>query len=230
MISLFPHQQEALQETKDFDNIAVYHDMGLGKTFTGSEMMKRFGCKVNLIVCQKSKVQDWVEHFTDNYQMQVFDLTNKKQLGEYHGLSQGQRFFIVGVINYKSITHSKASCRNAWCLFYAERKINKMNIKEGICTGIGVIGSIIASAFGGWDTGLVTLLIFMGIDYFSGLVVAGVFHKSNKTESGALESKAGWKGLCRKCMTLLFVLIAYRLDLAIGVDWLYKNHPNRMFM
>lgn len=76
MISLFPHQQEALQETKDFDNIAVYHDMGLGKTFTGSEMMKRFGCKVNLIVCQKSKVQDWVEHFTDNYQMQVFDLTN----------------------------------------------------------------------------------------------------------------------------------------------------------
>lgn len=49
-----------------------------------------------------------------------------------------------------------------------------MNIKEGICTGIGVIGSIIASAFGGWDTGLVTLLIFMGIDYFSGLVVAGV--------------------------------------------------------
>lgn len=101
MISLFPHQQEALQETKDFDNIAVYHDMGLGKTFTGSEMMKRFGCKVNLIVCQKSKVQDWVEHFTDNYQMQVFDLTNKKQLGEYHGLSQGQRFFIVGVINYE---------------------------------------------------------------------------------------------------------------------------------
>ena len=95
-----------------------------------------------------------------------------------------------------------------------------MNIKEGICTGIGVIGSIIASSFGGWDTGLVTLLIFMGIDYFSGLVVAGVFHKSNKTESGALESKAGLKGLCRKCMTLLFVLIAYRLDLAIGVDYI----------
>lgn len=95
-----------------------------------------------------------------------------------------------------------------------------MNIKAGICTGIGVIGSIIASAFGGCDTGLITLLIFMGIDYFSGLVVAGVFHKSNKTESGALESKAGWKGLCRKCMTLLFVLIAYRLDLAIGVDYI----------
>lgn len=95
-----------------------------------------------------------------------------------------------------------------------------MNIKEGICTGIGVIGSIIASAFGGWDTGLATLLIFMIIDYFSGLVVAGIFHKSNKTKSGALESKAGFKGLCRKCMILLFVLIAYRLDLALGVNYI----------
>ena len=80
MISLFPHQQEALQETKDFDNIAVYHDMGLGKTFTGSEMMKRFGCKVNLIVCQKSKVQDWVEHFTDNNSMS-YDRTAVQYLG-----------------------------------------------------------------------------------------------------------------------------------------------------
>lgn len=93
-------------------------------------------------------------------------------------------------------------------------------MKNGICTGIGVVGSFIASLFGGWDAGLTTLLLFMGIDYASGLIVAGIFHSSPKTESGALESKAGWKGLCRKCMTLLFVLIAYRLDLAIGVDYI----------
>ena len=93
-------------------------------------------------------------------------------------------------------------------------------MKGYIMTIIGIVGSFIASLFCGWDAGLATLLIFMGIDYVSGLVVAGVFHKSNKTESGALESKAGWKGLCRKCMTLLFVLIAYRLDLAIGVDYI----------
>jgi toxin secretion/phage lysis holin len=96
----------------------------------------------------------------------------------------------------------------------------KMNIKDGICTTIGLCGSFIAGCFGGWDTGLVTLLIFMGIDYMSGLVVAGVFHNSNKTKTGALESRAGWKGLCRKCMTLLFVLIAYRLDLALGVNYI----------
>lgn len=92
-------------------------------------------------------------------------------------------------------------------------------MKEGLCTGIGIAGGFIASLFGGWDAALVTLLIFMLIDYISGLVVAGVFHNSKKTENGALESKAGWKGLCRKCMTLLFVLIAYRLDLALGVNY-----------
>lgn len=93
-------------------------------------------------------------------------------------------------------------------------------MKEGICTGIGLVGSFIASLFGGWDTALVTLLIFMVIDYVSGLITAGIFHKSTKTESGTLESKAGWKGLCKKCMTLFFVLIAYRLDLALGVNYI----------
>ena len=93
-------------------------------------------------------------------------------------------------------------------------------MKGKLCTMIGVMGSFIASWFGGWDNGLATLVAFMAIDYASGLVVAGVFHKSNKTENGALESLAGWKGLCRKGMTLLFVLIAYRLDLAIGTTYI----------
>jgi toxin secretion/phage lysis holin len=89
-------------------------------------------------------------------------------------------------------------------------------MKEGLCTMIGVIGSGIAALFGGWDAALVTLIIFMGIDYFTGLIVAGVFHNSAKTENGALESKAGWKGLCRKGVTLLIVLVACRLDLIMG--------------
>ena len=92
-------------------------------------------------------------------------------------------------------------------------------MKEGICTMFGIIGSFIASLFGGFDAALGTLMLFMGIDYVSGLIVAGVFHKSNKTESGALESRAGWKGLCRKGMTLVVVLIATRLDLLIGTTY-----------
>lgn len=93
-------------------------------------------------------------------------------------------------------------------------------MKEGFCTAIGVIGSTIASLFGGFDAALITLLIFMGVDYITGLIVAGVFHKSAKTENGALESGAGWKGLCKKGVTLLVVLVACRLDLVMGSNFI----------
>ena len=94
-------------------------------------------------------------------------------------------------------------------------------MKQHIFSGIlGTIGGAIASAFGGWDAALQTLLIFMGIDYLTGLIVAGVFHKSSKTESGALESRAGWKGLCRKGVTLLIVLVACRLDMIINSNFI----------
>jgi toxin secretion/phage lysis holin len=101
---------------------------------------------------------------------------------------------------------------------FCAQKGRKMKTK--ILTLIGVLGSGIASLFGGWDAALVTLLIFMGIDYLTGLIVAGVFHKSEKTENGALESRAGWKGLCRKGVTLLIVLVACRLDLVMGSNFI----------
>lgn len=93
-------------------------------------------------------------------------------------------------------------------------------LKTGILTGIGVVGGFIASLFGGWDAALTTLIIFMGIDYVTGLIVAGVFNNSTKSENGALESRAGWKGLCRKGVTLLIVLIACRLDMVIGSSFM----------
>ena len=79
--------------------------------------------------------------------------------------------------------------------------------KEMVSTICGAIGGAIASLFGGWSATMTTLLIFMIIDYISGLVVAGVFKKSEKTENGALESKAGFKGLCKKGMMFLFVVM-----------------------
>lgn len=93
-------------------------------------------------------------------------------------------------------------------------------MKNAICTAIGVAGSCIATLFGGWDAALTTLLIFMGVDYVTGLVVAGVFHKSQKSANGALESRAGWKGLCRKGATLLVVLVACRLDMVTGSNFI----------
>lgn len=93
-------------------------------------------------------------------------------------------------------------------------------LKEGVCTMIGVVGSTIAALFGGWDAALITLVIFMAVDYITGLIVAGVFHHSNKTAGGALESSAGWKGLLKKGVTLLIVLVACRLDIIIGSNFI----------
>ena len=89
-------------------------------------------------------------------------------------------------------------------------------MKTGFLTGVGVAGGAIAALFGGWDAAIATLLIFLGSDNVTGLMVAGIFHRSAKSETGALESRAGWKGLCRKGMTLLIVIIAARLDLMLG--------------
>lgn len=95
-----------------------------------------------------------------------------------------------------------------------------MFMKELICSVCGCVGSLIAGLFGGFDAALETLIIFMAADYISGLIVAGVFKKSGKSETGALESKAGWKGLCRKGGTLLVVLVACRLDLLLGSSFI----------
>lgn len=78
-MKLYPHQIEGLKATEGMNHVAYYWDMGLGKTFEGSEKMLQLGAMVNLVVCQKSKVDDWVEHFKQNYDWHVLDLTDKKQ-------------------------------------------------------------------------------------------------------------------------------------------------------
>lgn len=99
-ITLLTHQEDVLQQTKSKTSVAYYLDMGLGKTFAGSEKMKELNTKVNLVICQKSKVNDWVEHFTKYYEYKVFNLTVPKQLNDFFCLSMGEREQVVGVINY----------------------------------------------------------------------------------------------------------------------------------
>jgi len=93
-------------------------------------------------------------------------------------------------------------------------------VKTFICALIGVAGGIITRLFGGWSEDMITLIVFMAIDFIMGLLLAGVFHKSNKSESGHLNSRAGWKGLCKKCVTLFFVLIAHRLDVSLNTEYI----------
>ena len=93
-------------------------------------------------------------------------------------------------------------------------------MKYKIFTALALAGSALAELLGGWDQALQTLVIFMAADWITGgLLLPAVFRKSPKSPNGALESRAGWKGLCRKAMTLLYVLIAARLDLLLGVDY-----------
>lgn len=93
-------------------------------------------------------------------------------------------------------------------------------MKDIFCTAVGVVGSVITSLFGGWDAAMATLMVFMVIDYITGLLVAGVFHRSQKSSGGALESHAGWQGICRKGVSLLIVLVACRLDIVIGSNFI----------
>ena len=92
-------------------------------------------------------------------------------------------------------------------------------MKATFCGIFGVVGAAIAASLGGWDMALQTLCIFMAIDYVSGLIVAGIFQASTKSENGALESRAGLKGLLRKAAMLCAVLMAYYLDQVAGTDF-----------
>ena len=94
--------------------------------------------------------------------------------------------------------------------------IHLTETKAAIMTGAGVIGGMISQVFGGWDAALITLLLFMAVDYLSGLIVAGVFQASDKSASGSLSSVACWQGLLKKGMTLIIVLVAARLDIVLG--------------
>ena len=92
-------------------------------------------------------------------------------------------------------------------------------MKQIICTFAGVLGGLLASALGGWDGALAALLGFMAVDYVTGLLVAGVFHRSDNTSSGTLSSKAGFRGLVKKGVMLMMVLVGVRLDVFLGLTF-----------
>ena len=94
------------------------------------------------------------------------------------------------------------------------------NLKGIFCSAVGVVGGIVAKALGGWDNGLATLFICIVLDYLTGLIVAGVFKNSPKTSNGALESHTGLKGLFRKITMIIFVAVAYRLDILLNTEYI----------
>jgi SNF2 family DNA or RNA helicase len=109
MIKLLPHQEKCLKQLEGRNRVAIYHDMGLGKTFTGSEKMMQLDAGVNLIICQKSKVRDWVEHFFTYYIDKTkcdesgawcYDLTTQNGIDMF---THSRYRTVIGVINYDLI-------------------------------------------------------------------------------------------------------------------------------
>ena len=92
-------------------------------------------------------------------------------------------------------------------------------MKENICTVIGVFGGFITAMLGGWDSALATLVIFMAIDFTTGLIAAAM-GKSKHSKSGKLSSKAGWVGLAKKFCILLMIVVAVRMDILIGTTYI----------
>ena len=93
-----------------------------------------------------------------------------------------------------------------------------MPIKIYILSGVACVGAAIASLLGGWNGAMTTLVILMLIDYVTGIIVAGVFHNSPKCSGGALSSAVGFKGICRKFVILLIVVVACRVDLLMDTN------------
>lgn len=112
-MKLYTHQTEALERTEGFKNCAYYLDMGLGKTFVGSEKLIKYGTNLNLVVCQKSKVEDWINHFRINYLWidDVLDLTDKKSFELFCSLLKVKElppnYRCVAIINYDLIYRRK---------------------------------------------------------------------------------------------------------------------------
>lgn len=99
LMKLYPFQDVILQATKTKNRVAYFLDMGLGKTYVGAEKMIQLGNRVNLIICQKSKIQDWINHFYDNYDVEEYDLTNKKDFELF--FSETIKVPKIGIINYE---------------------------------------------------------------------------------------------------------------------------------
>ena len=103
-MKLFQHQIDVLEKTNQFNRCAYYLDMGLGKTYVGSEKMMQLNSHVNLIICQKSKISDWTQHMFDNYDCAVCDLTTKNGMSMFLFFCENPKsalYPIIGVINYE---------------------------------------------------------------------------------------------------------------------------------
>lgn len=93
-------------------------------------------------------------------------------------------------------------------------------MKDTVSAVVGLVAGMLSWLVGGLDTPILALVICMGVDYLTGLIVAGIFHSSPKTKGGGLDSQVGWRGLARKFVTLLIVVVANLADVLLELHYL----------
>ena len=98
--------------------------------------------------------------------------------------------------------------------------MNGVQIKNAILIILSTAGGLFVKFLGGADVALKALIAFMVVDYLTGIVVAIIFHKSQKTKSGGASSKEGFKGFIKKICMLSIVGLAHLLDGVMGVDYM----------
>lgn len=98
--------------------------------------------------------------------------------------------------------------------------MDSVRTKNTVLAALAAAGSFIAHTLGGWDAAMRVLVFAMAADYLTGLLIAAVWQKSSKSETGALDSKVGFKGLCKKGMIFLLIWLGVLLDDALGVSYI----------
>lgn len=98
--------------------------------------------------------------------------------------------------------------------------MDAMQIKNMILAMFASIGAFAAQELGGWDDPMKILVALMLVDYLTGVMVAAVWNNSPKSSTGALDSKAGFKGLLKKGVIVLVVWIGVMLDKSMGTSYI----------
>lgn len=122
-MGLFKYQEEALERVHGKRRCAFYHDMGLGKTFTGAAKLIGMGCMVNLVVCQKSKIGDWLDHLRDVEHVKAYDLTTGDAAMFRELAVFNSPFQIFGVVNYDLLFRRDWSYLNDYGLMFDESSL-----------------------------------------------------------------------------------------------------------
>ena len=89
------------------------------------------------------------------------------------------------------------------------------NTRALFSTIIATVGVYATWLFGGWDIAIQVLVAFMIIDYVTGVIVAYI--------NGEIDSAIGFKGILKKVLILIALIVGVLLDRLVGIEWTFRT-------